>query len=112
MLVGPRVRDGTHGLHLITPLVRTDGSTVLVDRGFVTKDMGPTSMSLPVTGKVRVAGMVRLSQSRNAFTPDNNPEKGEWYWTDVDTMVEYAGGEKANVQPVFIEAIFGLWITS
>ena len=40
MLVGPRVRDGTHGYHLVVPLVRSDGSTVLVDRGFVTQEVG------------------------------------------------------------------------
>jgi surfeit locus 1 family protein len=107
LLIGPRVREGTHGQHLITPLIRTDGSTVLVDRGFVKKELGPTAMSLPAPGTVQVTGMVRTSQSRNGFTPDNDPAKGVWYWTDVDAMVEYAGGEKAGVQPVFVEAIFG-----
>jgi surfeit locus 1 family protein len=107
MLIGPRVREGTHGLHLITPLIRKDGTTVLVDRGFVKKDMGEVAKSIPVEGNVEVVGMIRTSQSRNAFTPDNDPQKGIWYWADVDTMVQYAGGESANVQPVFIEAIFG-----
>lgn len=51
--------------------------------------------------------MIRTSQNRNVFTPDNKPEKGEWYWVDVDALALQAGGEAANVQPVFVEAIFG-----
>ena len=54
--------------------------------------------------------MLRTAQKRNRFTPDNHPEKNEWYWIDVETMAECAGGEKANVQPVFVEEIFGMCI--
>ncbi|KAI0068162.1 mitochondrial protein required for respiration [Artomyces pyxidatus] len=106
MLLGPRVRDSAHGYHLVTPLVRSNGSTVLVDRGFVSEEFAG---KLPLTvdeGEVEVCGMLRDSQARNNFTPDNHPEKGEWYWADVDAMAEYAGGESANVQPVLIEEIF------
>jgi surfeit locus 1 family protein len=107
MLVGPRVREGTHGFHLVTPLVRAGGSTVLVDRGFVSKDLAEAAKARTTDGVVEVVGMLRAAQARNAFTPDNLPEQGVWYWADVDTMVAYAGGESKNVQPVFIEAIFG-----
>lgn len=107
MLVGPRVRDGTHGYHLVVPLVRSDGSTVLVDRGFVTQEVGESDTWKREDGEVFVLGMLRTTQVRNKFTPDNHPEKGEWYWSDVPSMAEFAGGEKANVQPVYIEEIFG-----
>lgn len=92
---------------MITPLVRTDGSTVLVDRGFISKDAIGKGAFKQELGKVKVLGMLRASQARNSFTPDNDPQKGEWYWTDVDTMSEFAGGGSAGVQPVFIEEIFG-----
>lgn len=107
MLLGPRVRDGSQGYHVITPLVRPDGSTVLVDRGFVTKEAVEKGAVHKETGEVEVLGMLRTSQARNTFTPDNHPDKGQWYWTDVDTMAEFAGGAAAGVQPVFIEQIFG-----
>jgi surfeit locus 1 family protein len=109
MLIGPRVRDGKTGVHLITPLMRQDGSTVLVDRGFISQEHGQAALAKHVTGPVKVVGMVRTSQSRNAFTPDNHPEQGVWYWVDIDAMVQQAGGDAANVQPVFIEQIFGLF---
>lgn len=59
------------------------------------------------TGKVEVLGMLRASQERNSFTPDNLPEKGQWYWADVDAMAQYAGGADVGVQPVYIDAVFG-----
>jgi surfeit locus 1 family protein len=107
MLLGPRVREGIQGYHVITPLVRTDGSTVLVDRGFVSKDAIDKEAFGRDLEEVEVLGMLRTSQSRNSFTPNNNPQKGEWYWADVDAMSEFSGGERAGVQPVFIEEIFG-----
>ena len=107
MLLGPRVLDGTSGFHLITPLVRTNGSTILVDRGFVSEPAA-TKRKYPTPGEeVEVHGMLRESQARNNFTPNNNPTKGEWYWADIAAMAEYAGGESSNVQPVLVEEIFG-----
>lgn len=107
MLLAPRVREGVHGVHVITPLIRDNGSTVLVDRGFVSKEHASSSSYLQDEGEVEVLGMLRMSQPRNTFTPDNYPEEGIWYWADIDAMAEYAGGEQAGVQPVFVEQIFG-----
>lgn len=106
MFMSPRVREGAHGVHVVTPLVRENGSTVLVDRGFVSNEMLSPNLLKQETGEVEVLGMIRTSQARNRFTPDNEPEKGRWYWTDVESMSEHAGGEAAGVQPVFIEQIF------
>lgn len=107
ILLGPRVREGATGYHLVTPLVRQDGTTVLVDRGFVSKEFAEQAKAAQAQdGEVEVLGMLRTTQARNNFTPDNHPERGEWYWADVEAMAEYAGGERANVQPVFIEEIF------
>ena len=99
MLVGPRVRDGTKGYHVITPLIRNEGSAILVDRGFVSDDFGELASwrNSQDSGSVLVLGMLRTSQPRNYFTPENKPEKGEWFWVDVDAIAQYAGGEGANV---------------
>jgi len=104
MILTPRVRDGVHGIHIVTPLIRENGSTVLVDRGFVSRDIIPSEKE---DGEVEILGMLRTSQPRNVFTPDNDPEHGEWYWTDVEKMADFAGGGASGVQPVFIEQIFG-----
>lgn len=106
MLLGPRVRDGAVGYHVVVPFARSGGSTVLVDRGYVSKDLADNLRNLGDEGEVEILGMLRTSHDRNSFTPDNHPEKGEWYWADLDAMAEYTGGEKSGVQPVLIEEIF------
>jgi len=106
MHLAARVREGIHGVHIITPLVRDNGSTVLVDRGFVSKEFASRSSYQQDNGEVEVLGMLRTSQPRNTFTPDNHPEDGIWYWADINAMAKYAGGEQAGVQPIFVEQIF------
>ncbi|KAJ6621154.1 mitochondrial protein required for respiration [Mycena sp. CBHHK59/15] len=105
MLVGPHTRDGVHGANVLTPLIREDGSTIIVDRGFISKEFDLQSMHRD-DGEAEFLGMLRTSQVRNTFTPDNHPEKGAWHWKDIDAMAEYAGGVDANVQPVLVEEIF------
>ncbi|KAF8665326.1 hypothetical protein AX16_000345 [Volvariella volvacea WC 439] len=106
MLLSPRVRDGVHGYHVVTPLIREDGSTVLVNRGFISKEFALDNKYQKPEGQVEVLGMLRISQPKNIFTPTNRPAEGKWYWVDVNAMADYAGGEDEGVQPVFMEQIF------
>ncbi|KAK1255932.1 hypothetical protein MKX07_008191 [Trichoderma sp. CBMAI-0711] len=101
MLVGPRMRDGQDGFMVITPLERKDGSTILVNRGWISKkhrsqSTRPDSL---VQGEVTVEGLLREPWKKNMFTPDNRPDKGEFYFPDVHQMAELTGS-----QPVWIEA--------
>ncbi len=107
MLVGPRVREGVHGMHVVTPLIRENGSTILVDRGFVSNERIADLTFRNEPGEVPILGMLRTSQRCNLFTPKNEPENGKWYWSDVPAMASYAGGDAAGVQEVFVEQIFG-----
>ncbi|KAI1748817.1 SURF1 family-domain-containing protein [Xylaria castorea] len=108
MLVGPRMRDGEDGFMVITPLERDvdgDGSrgttTVLVNRGWVAKklrrqrDRG--AEGLP-TGEVVVEGLLREPWKKNMFTPDNRPDKGEFYFPDVKQMAELAGSQAVWIE--------------
>lgn len=106
MLVGPRMRDGEQGYIVVTPLERDGdpGSTVLVNRGWVSKklaDRGKRPDSLP-KGEVRVEGMLREPWKKNMFTPENRPDKGEFYFPDVRQMAALTGS-----QPVWIEQTMG-----
>jgi cytochrome oxidase assembly protein ShyY1 len=56
------VRDGAPGADVVTPLVLSDGTAVLVDRGWVpTKNTGerPTSIPAPPPGVVTITGWLR-----------------------------------------------------
>ncbi|KAG8905688.1 surf-like protein [Tulasnella sp. 403] len=111
VLIGPRVRENQGGYNLVTPLKRPSASTILVDRGFVEKELAEAARDNKLPGilgdePVEITGMLRLQPKRNAFTPENSPGKGVWYWPDIDQLVQYAGGADAGVQPVLVEAIF------
>src|SRR6187431_1559962 len=56
-----RSQDGIAGDNVVTALVRDDGVTVLVNRGFV--PLG-TPLPPPPTGDVEILGTVRPSQAR------------------------------------------------
>lgn len=105
MLIGPRMRDGEQGFMVVTPLERADGSTVLVNRGWIPKRLRDQRArardSLP-TGEVTVEGLLRKPWKKNMFTPDNRPDKREFYFPDVKQMAELTGA-----QPVWIEATMG-----
>ena len=92
---------------MVEPLIRADGTTILVDRGFISEEQVQTASYLKDEREVEVLGMLRTGHVRNRFTPDNDPQQGKWYWADVDAMSEFAGGEKAGVQAVYVEEIFG-----
>ncbi|KEY65522.1 hypothetical protein S7711_08756 [Stachybotrys chartarum IBT 7711] len=101
MLVGPRLRDGQDGYMVITPLERENGSTILINRGWISKKhrsqkSRPESL---VQGEVTVEGLLREPWKKNSFTPDNRPDKGEFYFPDVEQMAALTGS-----QPVWVEA--------
>lgn len=107
MLIGPRMRDGEQGYEVVTPLEREgDGTTILVNRGWISKkfaDQRTRPDSLP-RGEVRVEGLLREPYKKNMFTPDNRPDKWEFYFPDVAQMAELAGS-----QPIWVEATLSMW---
>lgn len=107
MLIGPRIRDGKEGYIVVTPLERTDGaSKILISRGWIEKAKGPQRMrgvgALP-RGVVQIEGLLREPPKKNSFTPDNRPDKGEFYFPDVKQMAELTGAE-----PIWVEATMGM----
>jgi surfeit locus 1 family protein len=107
MLVGPRLRDGQDGYMVITPLEREGGaSTILVNRGWISKkhrSQASRPQGLP-QGQVTVEGLLREPWKKNMFTPDNRPERGEFFFPDVAEMAALTGS-----QPVWVEETIGMF---
>ena len=106
MLIGPRMRDGEQGYEVITPLERQgDGTTILVNRGWIAKrfaDQKTRPESL-VRDEVTVEGLLREPWKKNMFTPNNRPDKWEFYFPDVKQMAALV-----NSQPIWVEATLGV----
>jgi len=103
------MRDGEQGYLVVTPLERTDGNgnvaRILVSRGWIAKrfrDQRSRLGGLP-QGEVTVEGLLREPPRKNMFTPDNRPDKGEFYFPDVKEMSELTGS-----QAVWVEATLGM----
>lgn len=74
VLIRSQVRLGQAGFHVITPLVADDAWAVLVNRGWVPTGMDtPPVEARPETGRHRVEGWVRLTQTRPALGPEDPP---------------------------------------
>ncbi|OJJ34211.1 hypothetical protein ASPWEDRAFT_113743 [Aspergillus wentii DTO 134E9] len=100
MLIGPRMREGQDGFFVITPLEREGESTVLVNRGWISrklKDQKDRQIGVP-REEVIIEGLLREPWKKNMFTPDNKPEEGKFYFPDIQQMAELTGS-----QPVWIE---------
>ncbi|WVR04922.1 hypothetical protein IAU60_001934 [Kwoniella sp. DSM 27419] len=118
ILFGPQTKDGFPGYHLILPFVRPGGSTILVNRGFITttrataiRERRQAVPGLTVEGRsdgreYEVEGMLTRKGEKTIWSPDNRTDTNEWFWKDVEGMAEWAtavGG--AEVQPVLVDAI-------
>ncbi|MDP9107565.1 MAG: SURF1 family protein [Pseudomonadota bacterium] len=97
------------GYWIISPLLRDDGSAVLVNRGFIAAPLGalphfsaatPAATSDP--SPVTITGLVRLSEPKGAFLRNNDAQNGRWYARDVAAMAAALG--VTDVAPYFIDA--------
>ena len=98
------VTDLGAGYWVMTPFERTDGTTLLVNRGFV-----PTDRRDPATrsegqgaGPVTLTGLLRLSEPGGAFLRTNDAGAGRWYSRDVAAIAQARG--LARAAPYFIDA--------
>lgn len=75
----------------------------MVNRGWVpTKYKDPQRRKEEHTDDiVEITGIVRLPESRPLFVPNNVPEKGFWFYRDVNAMAKWTGAA-----PVYIEQTY------
>ncbi|MBK3403922.1 SURF1 family protein [Methylorubrum populi] len=92
------------GFYVLTPLKRDDGSTILINRGFI-----PTELKRPedraagqVAGEATVTGMLRASEARGLFVPESDPKRDAWFTRDIPGISAARG--LTDVAPYLIEA--------
>jgi surfeit locus 1 family protein len=93
------------GYWLLTPLLLSDSSVVLVNRGFLPaaeRNSAARTASEIVAGPVTVTGLLRISEPGGAFLRSNDPANDRWYSRDVDAIARSKGLMPAA--PYFIDA--------
>ncbi|MBO6755250.1 MAG: SURF1 family protein [Roseibium sp.] len=85
------------GLLVYSPLVTSDGWTVLVNRGFIPQGLADSAraevLSVP-EGPQRLTGLLRLSEKPNWTTPAPDPSDRIWFARDTGAM-----GEALDLSP-------------
>jgi surfeit locus 1 family protein len=91
------------GYWVMTPLAREDGTTVLVNRGFIpAKDRDSVSWQPRTSELVTVSGLLRMTEPGGGFLRANDPATGRWYSRDVAAIAASQG--LGRVAPYFIDA--------
>jgi len=99
-----RGQGGQVGVNLVTPLRFADGSTLLVNRGFVASpDLTAATAPAPPAGSIEIEGRVRVSEERSfgGFTEPSG-QLTEIQRIDIPRLTEQL---PAPVQPVYIDLI-------
>ena len=98
--------NGNFGYQIITPLERADGTTVLVNRGWVPFEMREPSTRTEgiIEGPVTINGIARLGWNHTwiaeNFVLDNDPVKKIFFEAELQEM---ADAHQIDVLPIFVE---------
>lgn len=96
----PRVHEGQVGSHLITPLALSDGSVLLVNRGWIPQNREAVRKGQE---QVQAGGLLYHPDPPNAFTPENRPQAGEWFWLDTVAIEQHTDLVKIRSRVMALE---------
>jgi surfeit locus 1 family protein len=92
------------GYWVITPLALADGTSILINRGFVPTDKR-NPISRPegqVSGPVSITGLLRLTEPKGTLIKSNDPANDRWYSRDIAAIAQHRA--IPDVAPYFIDA--------
>ncbi|XP_025990232.1 surfeit locus protein 1 isoform X2 [Solenopsis invicta] len=97
-------RKAGSGYYVITPFRLEDrDATIMVNRGWIPRsDRSTFKMEKKITDPIEIIGIIRATEKRPPFVPDNAPAKGVWHFRDL-----YAMAKVAEAEPVYIELLAG-----
>ncbi|MGY8637717.1 SURF1 family protein [Bradyrhizobium sp. 14AA] len=95
------------GYWVLTPLERSDGTQVLVNRGFVPSERRDASTRWDGNpdGQVEITGLLRITEPKGGFLRNNVPQHNRWYSRDVAAIAAARGLQ--NIAPFFVDADAG-----
>lgn len=103
VLVAASTEQGP-GYWVMTPILQADGSTIIVNRGFVSPDQRNVEarQAAQVSGPIILSGLLRLSEAEVWILRANAPDADRWYRRDP-LAIGMAKG-LPETAPFFIDA--------
>ncbi len=90
------------GYWVMAPFARDDGTTILVNRGFVPmRRRDPSAWRAPPAGPATVTGLLRISEPGGSLLQRNDPASDRWRSRDVGEIARARG--LGAVAPYFID---------
>ncbi|SDI87245.1 surfeit locus 1 family protein [Bradyrhizobium sp. Rc2d] len=95
------------GYWVLTPLLRSDDTQVLINRGFVPSERrdASTRRNGNPDGQVEITGLLRMTEPKGGFLRNNVPQHNRWYSRDVAAIAAARG--LYEVAPFFVDADAG-----
>ena len=101
-------KGGASGWNVHTRLLLNDGSSVIVNRGFVPFDLKDQANRLDglVEGKQKVEALLRFPlDERPLGSLENSPDTREFYWRNVGEMSAVMTGTSETYLPVILDQL-------
>lgn len=82
---------GTAGYHVLTPFVTDEGLTIFVNRGWVSQKQRRAAdrPNTLIEGPTEVEGVIRESDRKGYFVPENEPHNDIWFTVRPGPMAEH-----------------------
>ena len=94
--------SGKPGYDVITPYITLKNENVLVNRGWINKDLKENSAINFKENKVKITGLLREIYKANIFKPKNDLINNIWFSLDVNDLKELTGKQFPNYM-IFLE---------
>lgn len=97
--------NGRPGYELFTPLKTEEGPVVIINRGWIPEALKDPSARADIMPSViqELQGVLRLSQQRQRFGPDNDTKANLWFYPDIKMMAEAASLENVYAMLVYAD---------
>jgi len=96
--------DTREGFFALTPFVLEDGSTVIVNRGFVPQELRAQSSRAQglIQGAITLTGLMRVPEKKGTFTPEDEPAKNIFF--TIDPLSIARARQIEQVAPFIVDA--------
>lgn len=110
IMIGPRVYEGLPGQHLLAAFELEDGSFLLVNRGWVPQSWNPAQEEGNRQDQTTsITGLLRKPSASNPFSPENRPDKNQWYRIDFSQIARVLEIEKIRPYVLYPETHNESW---
>jgi surfeit locus 1 family protein len=89
-------QKGKPGFDVITPFETIGKEIVLVNRGWIPKELKELPEINSMQGSTKVTGLLRKIYKANIFKPNNDIKDNIWFSINLDDMEEFTGKKFSN----------------